>query len=322
MQLAREELEQAYRQMKTIRDFEDHLHREIAKGTIGGFTHLYGGQEAIAVGVCENLKDTDYITSTHRGHGHCIAKGCDVKGMMKELYGRADGLCKGKGGSMHVADMDVGMLGANGIVGGGPPLATGAALAAKLDGNGGVALSFGGDGSCNQGPVFESMNIAAILKLPSIYVYENNRYSEHTGSSYVIASESIDSRVEGFGIHTVKANGFDFFEVHEVMKELIALAREGKGPCAVEFETTRFYGHFEGDPQNYRGPDEVKNDRENNDCVKIFRSKVTEAGLLTDEDLDKIDNEVNELIELSAEEAAAAPVPSPEEVTTDVYVSY
>ena len=145
MQLAREELEQAYRQMKTIRDFEDHLHREIAKGTIGGFTHLYGGQEAIAVGVCENLKDTDYITSTHRGHGHCIAKGCDVKGMMKELYGRADGLCKGKGGSMHVADMDVGMLGANGIVGGGPPLATGAALAAKLDGNGGVALSFGGD---------------------------------------------------------------------------------------------------------------------------------------------------------------------------------
>ena len=130
MQLAREELEQAYRQMKTIRDFEDHLHREIAKGTIGGFTHLYGGQEAIAVGVCENLRDTDYITSTHRGHGHCIAKGCDVKGMMKELYGRADGLCKGKGGSMHVADMDVGMLGANGIVGGGPPLATGAALAA------------------------------------------------------------------------------------------------------------------------------------------------------------------------------------------------
>ena len=121
MQLAREELEQAYRQMKTIREFEDHLHREIAKGTIGGFTHLYGGQEAIAVGVCENLRDTDYITSTHRGHGHCIAKGCDVNGMMKELYGRADGLCKGKGGSMHVADMDVGMLGANGIVGGGPP---------------------------------------------------------------------------------------------------------------------------------------------------------------------------------------------------------
>ena len=195
MQLAREELEQAYRQMKTIRDFEDHLHREIAKGTIGGFTHLYGGQEAIAVGVCENLRDTDYITSTHRGHGHCIAKGCDVKGMMKELYGRADGLCKGKGGSMHVADMDVGMLGANGIVGGGPPLATGAALAAKLDAQGGVALSFGGDGSCNQGPVFESMNIAAILNLPSIYVYENNRYSEHTGSSYVIASESIASRV-------------------------------------------------------------------------------------------------------------------------------
>ena len=148
------------------------------------------------VGVCENLTNKDYITSTHRGHGHCIAKGVDVIGMMKELYGKADGVCKGKGGSMHVADMDVGMLGANGIVGGGPPLATGAALAAKLDGKGGVAVSFSGDGSCNQGPVFEAMNIAAILKLPSVYVYENNRYSEHTHCSYVIASESIASRVE------------------------------------------------------------------------------------------------------------------------------
>ena len=240
MQLAREELEQAYKQMKTIREFEEHLHREIMTGAIPGFTHLYAGQEAVAVGVCENLTDADYITSTHRGHGHCIAKGVDVIGMMKELYGKADGVCKGKGGSMHVADMDVGMLGANGIVGGGPPLATGAALAAKLDGKGGVAVSFSGDGSCNQGPVFESMNIAAILKLPSVYVYENNRYSEHTHCSYVIASESIASRVEGFGIHTVKANGLDFFEVHEVMNEIISKAREGNGPCAVEFDTTRF----------------------------------------------------------------------------------
>ena len=322
MQLAREELQQAYRQMKTIREFEERLHKEIATGVIPGFTHLYAGQESVAVGVCENLTNDDYITSTHRGHGHCIAKGCDVIGMMKEIYGRADGLCKGKGGSMHVADMDVGMLGANGIVGGGPPLATGAALAAKLNKKGGVAVSFGGDGSCNQGPVFEAMNIAAILKLPSVYVYENNRYSEHTHSSYVIASESIASRVEGFGIHTVKANGFDFFEVHEVMKELITKAREGNGPCAVEFETTRFYGHFEGDPQNYRAPTELEDDRENNDCLKIFRSKVSEAGLLADEDLDNIDNEVLTLIDDAVEQAQNSPAPTPDDVTTDVYVSY
>ena len=322
MQLAREELEQAYKQMKTIREFEEHLHREIMTGSIPGFTHLYAGQEAVAVGVCENLTEADFITSTHRGHGHCIAKGCDVIGMMKELYGKADGLCKGKGGSMHVADMDVGMLGANGIVGGGPPLATGAALAAKLDGKGSVAVSFGGDGSSNQGPVFESMNIAAILNLPSIFVYENNRYSEHTHCDYVIASESIASRVEGFGIHTVKANGFDFFEVHEVMKELIAKAREGNGPCAVEFETTRFYGHFEGDPQNYRAQDELKNDRENNDCITIFKDKVTEAGLLSDDDINKLDEEVNSLIEESVDQAKKSPLPNPEDVTTDVYVSY
>ena len=170
------------------------------------------------------------------------------------------------------------------------------------------------------------MSLSAIfpykLKLPSIYVYENNRYSEHTHCSYVIASESIASRVEGFGIHTVKANGLDFFEVHEVMKELVAKAREGNGPCAVEFETTRFYGHFEGDPQDYRAPDELENDRENNDCLKTFVSKVTEAGLLSEDDINKLDEEVNSLIEDSVEQAKASPLPSPEDVTSDVYVSY
>ena len=164
MQLAREELEQAYKQMKTIREFEEHLHREIMTGSIPGFTHLYAGQEAVAVGVCENLTEADFITSTHRGHGHCIAKGCDVIGMMKELYGKADGLCKGKGGSMHVADMDVGMLGANGIVGGGPPLATGAALAAKLDGKGSVAVSLGGVGDFTRGQVLDECNFDVFVK--------------------------------------------------------------------------------------------------------------------------------------------------------------
>ena len=167
-------LERAYRQMKTIREFEERLHLEIQKGQIAGFTHLYSGQEAVAVGVCENLTDADYIASTHRGHGHCIAKGCDVIGMMKEIYGRADGLCKGKGGSMHIADFDKGMLGANAIVGGGPPIATGAAIAARNEGKGNVTVSFGGDGSCNQGTVFEAMNLAVVLKLPTVFVFEDN----------------------------------------------------------------------------------------------------------------------------------------------------
>ena len=162
MQLSREQLEQAYRRMKTIREFEERLHLEIGKGEIPGFTHLYSGQEACAVGVCENLTNDDQITSTHRGHGHCIAKGCDVKAMMKEIYGKAGGLCGGKGGSMHIADVDVGMMGANGIVGGGPPLAVGAAIAARNRGKGEVGVSFGGDGSSNQGPVFEAMNLAVV----------------------------------------------------------------------------------------------------------------------------------------------------------------
>ena len=184
-----ERLERAYRQMKTIREFEERLHVEIATGEIPGFTHLYSGQEAVAVGVCEHLGDADYIVSTHRGHGHCIAKGCDVTGMMLEIYGRRDGLCKGKGGSMHIADVTRGMLGANAIVGGGPPLAVGAAIACRNRGQGNVSVAFGGDGSCNQGTVFEAMNMAVVLKVPALFVFENNGYSEHTGADYAVGSQ-------------------------------------------------------------------------------------------------------------------------------------
>ncbi len=176
MPLTRDQLLQSYRQMKTIREFEERLHVEIQTGEIPGFTHLYSGQEAVAVGVCEHLSDADWIASTHRGHGHCIAKGCDVPGMMLEIYGRRDGLCKGKGGSMHIADIDKGMLGANAIVGGGPPIAVGAAIACKTRRDGHVAVAFGGDGSCNQGTVFEAMNMAVVLQAPAIFVFENNGY--------------------------------------------------------------------------------------------------------------------------------------------------
>jgi TPP-dependent pyruvate/acetoin dehydrogenase alpha subunit len=237
MQLNRDQLERAYRQMKTIREFEERLHTEIGLGEIPGFTHLYAGQEACAVGVCETLTDRDYIVSTHRGHGHCIAKGCDVAGMMKEIYGKAGGLCGGKGGSMHIADLDKGMLGANGIVGGGPPLAVGAAIAARNAGEGRVAVAFGGDGSCNQGTVFEAMNMAVVLKAPAIFVFENNGYSEHTGVSYAVGSGDITERSRAFGMPATKADGADFFSVYEATREAVERARNGGGPSEAQLLT-------------------------------------------------------------------------------------
>ena len=322
MQLSRDQLLRAYRQMRTIRAFEERLHQEITTGEIAGFTHLYAGQEAVATGVCENLTHQDYIVSTHRGHGHCIAKGCDVKGMMKEIYGRRDGLCKGKGGSMHIADFEVGMLGANGIVGGGPPLAVGAAIAAKLDGKGQVTVSFGGDGSSNQGTVFEAMNLAVVLQVPTIFVLENNGYGEHTGASYAVGAKSLAGRCEGFGLTVREADGDDFFAVHDTMAELVALARSGGGPSAAIFNTQRWYGHFEGDPQKYRAEGEVEKSRQTDDCLTHFRDKVLAAKLLDAAALDGIDAEIAGLIDEAVSEARAAPVPDPADVTEDVYISY
>lgn len=326
MQLSREHLERAYRQMKTIREFEERLHAEIMTGEIAGFTHLYCGQEAVAVGVCENLTDADFIVSTHRGHGHCIAKGCDVKGMMKEIYGRRDGLGKGKGGSMHIADIGVGMLGANGIVGAGAPQAVGAAIAAKLDpradGTLNVSVTFSGDGACNQGTTFEAMNMAVVVKAPVIFVFENNHYSEHTGHDYAVGSKDIARRAEAFGMKVWRGNGCDFLETYALMREVVEYVRAGNGPAAVELDTERFFGHFEGDPQRYRGPGEMERIRAERDCLKIFRDKVTAAGLLGHDVLDAIDTEVLALIEEATQEARSAPVPTAEDVLTDVYVSY
>ena len=322
MQLSREQLEHAYRQMKTIREFEERLHVEIGKGEIPGFTHLYAGQEACAVGICENLTDDDLIVSTHRGHGHCIAKGCDVKGMMKEIYGKSGGICGGKGGSMHIADLDVGMLGANGIVGGGPPLAVGAAIATRNQGKERVAVSFGGDGSVNQGTVFEAMNLAVVLKVPAIFVVENNGYSEHTAFEYAVGSGDIAKRSEAFGMPAIKADGADFFSVYDAMKDVTDRARRGEGPATLELAICRFYGHVEGDPQNYRGPDEVKNLRENMDCLKNFRTRVSEAKLLELGRLDDIDEEVMKLIDEAVVEARNAPPPATETLYSDVYNAY
>lgn len=320
--LSEEKLLTAYRQMKTIREFEERLHLEIQTGEIPGFTHLYAGQEAVAVGVCEHLADDDYIVSTHRGHGHCIAKGCDVIGMMKEIYGRADGLCKGKGGSMHIADFDKGMLGANAIVGGGPPIAVGAAIATKLQGNNKVTVSFTGDGGSNQGTVFEAMNMAVVLQLPSVFIFEDNGYSEHTGAPYAVGSDTIAQRVEGFGIPTERVDGADFFAMYEAAGRAIQHAREGKGPSALECKITRYYGHFEGDPQKYRAKGEVDGFRKTMNCLINFRERVETDKLLEIAKLDEIDNEVLALIDKAVDAAKSSPPPTAEDVLTDVYINY
>ena len=320
--LSKEQLLHAYRRMKTIREFEERLHLEIQTGEIPGFTHLYSGQEAVAVGVCEHLADDDYIVSTHRGHGHCIAKGCDVIGMMKEIYGRADGICKGKGGSMHIADFDKGMLGANAIVGGGPPIAVGAAIATKLRGNGKVSVSFSGDGSANQGTVFEAMNMAVVLQAPTVFIFEDNGYSEHTGASYAVGSGDIAGRAEGFGMPAVKVDGADFFAVHEAAGEAIERARNGEGPSAVECSITRYFGHFEGDPQLYRAKGEVEGFRETMNCLINFRQRTGDDGLLDAAELDVIDEEVLALIDQAVATAKDSPRPRPEDVLEDVYISY
>lgn len=320
--LSVEDLLDAYRTMKTIREFEERVHVEFAKGGIPGFVHLYAGEEASATGVCMNLREDDYIASNHRGHGHCIAKGVEVSGMMAEIYGKQSGTCRGKGGSMHIADLDVGMMGANGIVGGGPPLVCGAGLTAKMRGKGGVALAFFGDGASNQGTTFESLNLASVWKLPVVFVAENNGYAEATASSWSVSCEDIATRAEGFGMPGITVDGHDFFAVHAATKEAIDRARGGGGPTLIECKLDRFFGHFEGDNQNYRGPDEVKEIRANKDCIKRFRKTLTSDTKITLEDLAAIDNDVQALIDDAVDKAEADSEPGPDALNTDVYIKY
>jgi len=294
----------------------------VKTGELPGPVHLYIGQEAVAVGVCAQLSDADWIASTHRGHGHFLAKGGDPRAMVAEILGRATGICHGKGGSMHVADFSRGILGANGIVGGGPPLVVGAALTAKTLNTGRVAVSFTGDGGSNQGTTFEAMNMAVVLKLPAIFVFENNGYGEYTGASYAVGSRDIAGRAAGFGLPAVKVSGDDFFAVHEAAGEAVERARGGGGPSAIEVDTCRFYGHHSGDAQLYRGKDEVRRLREERDCLKHFRRRVTEAALLDSDELNAVDDEVATLIDQAVSAARVAEPPGAAALLTDVYVSY
>ncbi len=311
----------AYRRMKTIRVFEDRLHEDYKTGSVPGFAHLYAGQEATAVGICSHLTDEDQIASTHRGHGHCIAKGVDVMAMMKEIYGRQGGVCNGKGGSMHIADLSKGMLGANGILGAGAPLACGAALADKLAGKGHVAVVFGGDGGVNEGAVLESMNLASVWKLPMMFVVENNHYAQSTPQQRTTSVTSYEDRAKGFGMPAVTVDGLDFFAVYRTAGELIAQMRAGHGPVLLECKTVRFYGHFEGDTQVYRPTGEVAKARANQDCLKRFSHQAVQEGLSSSE-LEAVDREVESLVEAAVQEAVKAPFPALSALHEGVYVSY
>ena len=320
--LSKDQLLQAYRIMKTIREFEERVHVEFATGDLPGFVHLYAGEEAAGTGIMMHLHQEDYISSTHRGHGHCIAKGVDVKGMVAELYGRSSGTCHGKGGSMHIADLDMGMMGANGILGAGAPLACGAALASKYKKDGSVGISFLGDGASNAGNFLESLNLAAVWDLPVIFVVENNGYAQATSRDYAVAVDSYVDRALGFGMPGVTVDGTDFFAVYEASGEIISRARNGGGPSLLECNMIRFYGHFEGDAQTYRGGGEVEELRKNRDCLKKFVQQVTEENYLSISDLEKIDKEIFTLIDEAFEEAKKAPPPTEADLLTDVYVNY
>jgi acetoin:2,6-dichlorophenolindophenol oxidoreductase subunit alpha len=242
--------------------------------------------------------------------------------MMAEIYGKREGLCHGKGGSMHIADISKGMLGANGIVGGGPPLVCGVGLTAKVKGTDQVAVSFTGDGGSNQGTFLESLNLASAWHLPCVFVIENNGYAESTSPNFHQAGVDVAKRADGYGFPGVSVDGFDFFAVHEAAGEAIARARSGGGPTLLECKVMRYFGHFEGDQQTYRGEGEVEELRRTRDCLLAFSRRVTEGGMVEQEALTAIDREVAALIDAAVAEAKAGTDPTPDEVRTDVYVSY
>ena len=308
-----------YEKMNDIRHFEDEVHRYFSKGEIPGFVHLYAGEEAIASSICSYLTDEDQITSTHRGHGHCVAKGCDLNGMMAEIFGKSTGLCKGKGGSMHIADVDKGMLGANGIVGGGFSLAVGAALRNKYLKTNNVAICFFGDGASNEGNFHESLNMASIWKLPVVFVCENNLFAESTPQWYSSASKTIAERASAYNMPGVQVNGKDVDEIYEAAGEAIERARNGEGPTLIECRTYRNYGHFEGDEQKYKAKEGQEKEWADVDCITVFKEKALAENLLTAKETEEIETASVKRIEEAVAFAKASPIPEPEALWEDVF---
>lgn len=311
-----------YRQMVRIRTFEDNANQLYLQAKMPGLTHMYSGQEAVAVGICEALKITDKVTSTHRGHGHCVAKGAEFKEMFCELLGKAEGYCRGKGGSMHIADQANGNLGANAIVGGSMGIATGAALSAKRLGRDDVAVCFFGDGATAQGLMYEVMNMAALWKLPVIYACENNGYSEYTKTAE-IAAGSLIGRAEAFGIESFTVDGQDVLAVNELAQRLVARARQGEGPFFVELMTYRYHGHHVGDinREYYRSRDEETLWKTERDPITNFGKWLVAENVATRDELDAIDAGVKADAEAAVAYAIAAAYPDASEVTQHVFAA-
>ncbi len=321
MPLSTETLMDVFRQMRRIRVFEEKLAELVGAGRLAGFLHLYAGEEAVAVGVCAHLEERDWVTSTHRGHGHAIAKGVALRHMMAELFGRRTGVCNGKGGSMHIADLDRGMLGANGIVGAGIPLATGAALTAQIKHTGGVAVAFFGDGASNQGQFHEALNLAAVWKLPVVFVVENNLYGEATPMEFVTPVRDIATRAAAYAMPGVIADGMDFFDVHGKAGDAVARARRGDGPTLLECKTYRYFGHYVGDPLTYRTREEADDWRQNRDPLVRFEERTVGEGLVESGNLRRIEDEVAREVDDAVNAAEQAPLPGPEDVLADVYAA-
>jgi pyruvate dehydrogenase E1 component alpha subunit len=322
MELSLETQLKLYRTMALIRNFEERGIPEAGQRRVSASVHSSAGQEAVPTGVCAHLSDEDYIASTHRGHGHCIAKGVDPKLMMAELFGRVTGTNKGKGGSMHIADMSKGMLGTNGVVAASVPLAVGAALTSKLKKLGRVAVAFFGDGGANQGVLHESMNLASVWKLPVVFCCENNGYAESTPVEYSLSVANVSDRAAGYNMPGFNVDGMDVFAVYDAAGEAVGRARAGEGPSLLECRTYRFYGHTVFDnPLTYRTKEEESFWR-GRDPLKLFREAVLPQGQITAEELDQIDREAAQLMEEAIQFADASALPDPLELYEDVYVSY
>ena len=319
MQLKNEELIDMYRKMLTIRRFEERVAQEYRNGAILGAVHSYIGQEAVAVGVCANLRVDDRIVSNHRGHGHTIAKGADLKRMMAEIYGKKTGYCKGKGGSMHIADFSIGMVGANGIVAAGLPIAMGAALAAQLEGEDRVGVVFFGDGACHEGEFHESMNLASIWKLPAVFVCENNLYGVNTPMEYAIAGADIPARAAAYAMPVMTVDGNDVVAVYEATRKAVARARAGGGPGFLEFKTYRWHGHFESTAiPDLRPPEEIEAWKKK--CpIATLGGRLLQAGMLTRQEIEAINSQVMSRIEDAVSYALESPLPEPQDALENIY---
>jgi pyruvate dehydrogenase E1 component alpha subunit len=316
--LSAEQLREALRLMLLIRTFDERALALYRAGEMRGTTHPYIGMEAVGVGVMLALRAEDWVSSTHRGHGHTIAKGGDPKKMMAELLGRATGYSGGKGGSMHIADMDKHMLGANGIVGGGMGLATGAALTAKLQNTGAVAICFFGDGALEQGILHETTNLAAIWKLPVVFVCENNQYAMSARSDWSVAGGNPAARAAGYGIPGDTVDGMDLFAVHTRASELVERARRGEGPAYLVCNTYRYHGHHAGDPLNYREREEVERWRRQDPIERVKRA-IVEQGVMSGEEIAQLEQQIEAQVDEAVEFAKSSPEPTPDQLMTDIY---